>query len=582
MIISLFIIPTVFSETVKTTNFSVEVTDTGVPAGGATIYVATYQTAYESISSGDILDDVLNSSAWLDADSDGQGIQVAGLRVGKGVPHNDSETMLIISELFRTNYDLLQTINQSNNGIFGTFNSPSNVVQLHSPGEDKKQFTDKNGLAEGTVKEGLIAVLTSGKKLLYLGKADGKSGQIKVDRNASQGLNFRVKNMENEQSHKNIFTVSYNQTIEYSLTIDKGLLSQTGETLLSLKPDSNLVIDSTSIENTKTDLIQPTIVSPIAFDPNGSKLQLEKTAQQIGKNYIGQKLFSYSIKVPYSDKDVTITIKAHIAPTVSLKRNVQQSVANSSSPAGKDMDIPVNAFDSPNHNFILAANIFSVRGEGSVISPFVNTSSINFVETDLQKETFATGATYILGKKTGKDSYLYDSLGNWREVDDLSQVKASDYFSIAGGKMYIIGLNKTQDIPVNTERFNYDFDKNKKINQSLIQIYGLGQGEYFLLPVSPAQGYKLQNTFNFSIFLRYSVSSNGNRLIINNVSFPTDESYKLNGLIPDYRAGQNGYTVLPVSSAGKATFSKWEKILLPIGGIIFIIFIVGMIFVKVG
>lgn len=571
------------SEVEKKVKVSVSVTNSGVPAAGNVIYAANYEVAYLAISSGSISEDIVNSAAWLDADSKVAGIiQVAGYQIGKGITHDESETTLIISQLFRTNYDLLQTINQSNNGIFGTFTTPSNFVIMHDLTTTKKEYTDKNGIATAEVKEGMVAFVNSNKKLLYLGKVNSKTGRIRIDGNASEGMTLSIKNLEENKTHTLGYTVSYNQSIEYQLTIQKEFLNPVGDTIVALKPDSNLIIDSTSIENTKRDLIQQTVASPIAFDPNGGQFQMEKIAREIGKTYLGQKLFSYVIKVPNGGQNVTISIKARLTPTVSLERTVIQSVSDITNTREKKMSLKINAFDNPKQSFRLTANILTARGEGEAVSANVNTSGINFVEADTGKEIFASGATYLLGKKTDDGTFLYDNLGNWSEVKDLTQVKTTDYISIKGGSKYVIGLTKGEKIPVNQERFNYDFKKNTEINQSLIQIFGLGRGDYCLIPVTPAKGYQLQNTFDFSVFLNYGATSNGNQLVINNLSFPTNESYKLNGLIPDYIAGQNGYTVLPVSSTGKTTLNKWTKILIPIGGIIFIIFIVGMMLVKVG
>lgn len=560
----------------KATKISVSVTNSGIPASGNVIYAATYQTAYESISTGKFSEEVLNSPTWLDIAGDGV-IQVAGHNIGKGETHDDTETIIIISQLFRTNFELLQTINQSNNGIFGTFTSPSNILKLHFPGESKKEYTDANGIAEGDVKEGLIVIMDSSRKLLYIGKADAKSGQIKVDINASQGLSSTVDNLKDAQTQGTLFTVSYNQTIEYTLKISKNLLNKGRDTLLSLKPDSNLIIDYTSIENTKTDLIPPIIASTVNFDTGASQSQLKKVAQQIGEGYIGQKLFDYNIKIPYTNKDVTIKIKAHLTPTVSLEREVQQG----GKPIGEKMTIPVDAFDSPDYAFGINAKVFSSTGEGETRTPTINTSGINFVEADAQKATFAKGATYLIAKKTSQGTLLYDRSGNWKETGDLSKIKVSDYFSIKGGSKYIIGQVKAETIPVSNQRFNYNFDKNTEINQSLIQIFGLGKGDYSLIPVSPATGYELQKNFDFSIYMTYGTTSNGKPMTMTNLGFPTNESFKLNGLIPDYQTGKNGYTLLPVTSSKGTALNKWKQVILPIAGMILFICLLGIVLVKV-
>lgn len=119
------------SDKTLTTNLSIKVTSSGDPIQNGAFLAGNYQTAYEAIMSGKFSSQVTNSSAWRESQNTEHVIVVAGLTVGEGNKHTDSEAQTIISTLFSTNFTLLQSINETNNGTdIMSFNPPSNFVRF--------------------------------------------------------------------------------------------------------------------------------------------------------------------------------------------------------------------------------------------------------------------------------------------------------------------------------------------------------------------------------------------------------------------------------------------------------------------
>lgn len=53
---------------------------------------------------------------------------------------------------------------------------------------------------------------------------------------------------------------------------------------------------------------------------------------------------------------------------------------------------------------------------------------------------------------------------------------------------YVFGDDDVSPIELNNTRFNYDYERDTKINQSLIKLFGLGEGKR-LFPLSGCRSY---------------------------------------------------------------------------------------------
>ena len=138
-------------------------------------------------------------------------------------------------------------------------------------------------------------------------------------------------------------------------------------------------------------------------------------------------------------------------------------------------------------------------------------------------------------------------------------------------------------IELNSTRFNYNFDRDTKINQSLIKLFGLGKGkDYFLYQVATPVDYAMNKTpINFTIFSELSTSPNGSKLTKTSMKMATHQSFKLNGLIPDYEAGANEYNILSVTPQKEIHFSAVKSIIFPLLLLVLGIMVIGVILVRI-
>ena len=201
------------SDKTLTTNLSIKVTSSGDPIQNGAFLAGNYQTAYEAIMEGKFSNQVTNSSAWRESQNTEHVIVVAGLTIGEGSKHTDSEAQTIISTLFRTNFTLLQSINETNNGTdIMSFNPPSNFVRFHTP-NGGNEMTDLEGRASAKVTTGLTAIVDgSSKGIIKLIMVTPDMSEVKVDTNSlGISLSFASGNSKSSQPR----TVELNQELHY-------------------------------------------------------------------------------------------------------------------------------------------------------------------------------------------------------------------------------------------------------------------------------------------------------------------------------------------------------------------------------
>lgn len=568
------------SDKTTTTNLSIKVTSSGEPIQDGTFVAGNYQMAYEHIMSGTFPSSVTNTSAWRGAQNAEHMIVVAGLTVGQNNEHSDSEAKTIISTLFSTNFKLLQSINETNNGTdIMSFNPPNNFVRMRTP-NGSTETTDDKGRTVAKVSTGLTAIVDgSSKRIVELITVTPGMKEVTIDTD-SLGLLLSFASGNSKKSQPR--TVELNQEIHYKLEVSKEMLSPTDSTKIDLRPDANIVIDETSVPNTATSLIPPIINPGITFDPLSSPEQLSKISKTIGATLISLKITMYELTIPPTDSDVSIDIKAHLSPIVYLNDiSIQQGTSINTT----KMTIPIQAFSSPNNNFGMTANIISPTTAMQITSsaPKINTAGINFVQVDTNKVKMVRDAVYVLGKDVDGEKYLYDNEGNWSEVQTLSEIDPAGYTLLRGGNQYVFGNNEVSPIELNSTRFNYNFDRDTKINQSLIKLFGLGKGkDYFLYQVATPVDYAMNKTpINFTIFSELSTSPNGSKLTKTSMKMATHQSFKLNGLIPDYEAGANEYNILSVTPQKEIHFSAVKSIIFPLLLLVLGIMVIGVILVRI-
>lgn len=564
---------------VDTTKLSVQITSSGEPVKNSIFLAGNYDKAYRYITTGVFPISVVNSPAWQSVQNSTHTIIVAGLTMGMNNKHSKNEAETIISTLFNTNFTLLQSINETNNGAeITSFNPPTNFFNLHIPGGGAG-ITNGQGKAVGEVPIGLTAIVdgNSGRLIKLINVVSGMS-EVKVDIN-SLGISLSFAQSGSAIQSR---TVEFNEEIHYKLKVSKRILDSTTPTKIILRPDANVVIDETSIPNTVSSLVPPIINQSITFDPLAGSEQLNEVANKIGDELISWQINMYEIIIPPTDSSVSIDIKAHLAPTVYLNDlGIQQGVGTTSTV----LNIPINAFDFPDRNFKITANVDfpTASTQVSTTSPEINTTGINFVTVDANKNKLVRDAVYVLGKTSEGKKYLYDSQGNWSETPDISAITPTSYTLLRGGNQYILGKNEAITIPLNTSRFNYNFERDTKNNQSLIKLFGLGEEKnYFLYQVATPTNYPMNKTpIDFSAFSEKVISPNGSQMTKTSMGEAVNQSFKLNSLIPDYSAGTNEYNLLAVTSQKKIQFSSVKSIILPLIVFVIGIAVIGYILVRV-
>ncbi len=70
---------------------------------------------------------------------------------------------------------------------------------------------------------------------------------------------------------------------------------------------------------------------------------------------------------------------------------------------------------------------------------------------------------------------------------------STSYTLLRGGNQYVFGDDDVSPIELNSTRFNYDYERDTKINESLIKLFGLGEGkDYFLYQVAAPANYSVE------------------------------------------------------------------------------------------
>lgn len=124
--------------------------------------------------------------------------------------------------------------------------------------------------------------------------------------------------------------------------------------------------------------------------------------------------------------------------------------------------------------------------------------------------------------------------------------------------------------------------KIKKINNSLIQILGLAQGDnYFLYRIDTNDSVSNSNKiFKFSIFSRSYFSPNNSLMVDSSINNPSNALTGLIGQIPDYTPGINEYSNLTLDGSKQERGALQMYIIIGISLFGILILAVVVFFVK--
>lgn len=519
-----------------------KVTNNGTPVNHTSYSAMNIDRAYQEIKNGEIGLKARNSAAWILAtqntnsgESDAGIITLSnGQQIGQGITHTDEEMGSIISGLMNVdNLSLISEINQSNTTI--PFLNPDHVIY---------KFTNKRGLAKADIEQGYTLILDNNNNFVKLSKIENASEKVVIDlANIDNKIKFTADSkLKTLATNFGQYVVGTNQKISFNLSINKDMWQQAGTVNLVLPPQSNLSFDSIEVldgNDAATVVTNPTLNDTMVFNSS-------------------EPVIAATIALNETQSNILLRVTVH----VNLEGN----------------DVGSN---NPIHTSLQAVSINRDGSSSSVSTPNLNIAGINFAMTNKNATEFAQDEKFIIAKSKGNTYEVYGN-NKWQQVDDLNDIQTSDALVLEGGCRYILGREQAEKIPLDVSRFNFIKKRSEKINKSLIQILGLGQGDnYFLYRIDTANDLSSANrTYKFSIFSRSYFSPNNTLMVDNSINNPTNALIGLTGQIPDYVAGNNEYSNLPLDGSGQERKGAQIYIVLAISIMVIIILVVAISIVN--
>lgn len=495
-------------------------TNNGVPNRGAVYNAYNLDVAYQKILSGSIDESETKSASWKNVQnlaledstkkSNNEIRFTNGMAIGPGLKHNPEDTIATMEYLLRMGgFPLLLELNGKTEGIF-----------FHQPDRGKagNTFTNTQGDAVALVNPGLNVIMSGGGIFQQLVNVTADIHKINIDTaNLDDRITISLQNVsQKDRTNFNRYVVSTEQDLFFKVKIDKDFNRKGG--VLNFSSTTNLSIQS--------------IEAPV----DGPEIVVE--AQEDAANVVNP---SQHVSFPPLNQDLILNVRAKIIPT-----NIQKDTGNS-------MNLTVKSVDD-NRIPVLAT------------SPTATLSGINFAMVDTKSNHLSKGGEYLLGKKLNDKYQVYSSDQTWVDVESLNKIDSKQVTLLKGGNQYFIGMSETNIIPPSLNRFNYNAENNERINQSLIQIVGLSQGEsYFLYPVKSAENQVLSKKAHpFTIFSNFKIGKNGSLLSVSSLSQAAIQNFDINTTIPDFQPGINEYNSLAVNELDQPIINPMLKIILPI------------------
>ncbi|MCT1226164.1 hypothetical protein EFM07_01065 [Lactococcus lactis] len=524
------------------TSVELQVTNNGMPVIHTSYSAMNIDHAYQEIKSGDISQKARSSAAWILASQNTNSVTNNGVitlsngqKIGQGITHTDEEMSSIISGLINVdNLSLISEINQSNTTV--PFLNPEHVIY---------KFTNSKGLAKANIMKGYTLILDNNNNFVKLTKIQKSSEKVVIDLvNVDNKIKFTADDkLSALVSNFGQYVVGTNQRFSFNLAINKNMWQQSGNINLVLPPKSNLSFDSIEVlknSDAATVVTNPALDDTMVFNSS-------------------EPVIAANITLNPTQSDILLRVTVH----VNLEGN----------------NVSTN---KPIHTSLQAVSV-NKDGSSSIAStPNLIIAGINFAMTQKNATEFAEGGKFILAKTNGSAYEVYGKNKKWNKFDNLDTAQASDPLILEGGNRYILGSDKPQKIPFSVLRFNFNEKENQKINNSLIQILGLAQGDnYFLYRIDTDNSLSDSNKiFNFSIFSRSYFSANNSLMVDNSLNNPSNSLIGLAGQIPDYSPGINEYSNLTLDGSKQESRLLQMYIIVGISVFGLIILAVVVFFIK--
>lgn len=565
-------ISTAQSETkrqVEKATITLSATSSGTPITGASFRAENFQIVYEKIKNGSFTKEDIDSSRFIGLKNQydvKNGVVTLSneLTFGRGIRNTSQKSQGIIEILYNSKQiDFLQTMNED------SLNSPL-IFKFHTPGIAGRFYTNDSGKAEATVDVGMTAILSPSNQLIKLVDVTKETKAISVDTiNQDSEIKVDLTNVPRTEVTKDGYTiVEYGERLDYQVTIKKEFLNSS--TTLHIQPNPNIVIDKISQPFTIKSNIPKELDATQFGAESGKMLTLNGVSDNIIQSFSRTYINTYEVTIPESNKDFQLNITAHLAPSVTLERELT-NLPQIATPQKVTLDFSdvTPTVNKPNGT-ISQGKVINFIAENDKTGDNINyqtsnirTTGINFVTINAETNVLATDANYFLGKIVSGEKYLYSSSG-WKKVSTLKNINDSSYTKISGGKIQVLNLENSLEIPLNTAIWSFNAKEQNKINESLIEIRGLAKGvQYFLY--EPEQE-KIK---------QFKVSEDSLKRAEN-------QSFTFNGKIPGYSAGIQEYNAISVNSNKIISYSFFTKIVLPILLFVLLIIIITALFLWKG
>lgn len=523
----------------------------GVTAPNQQITAISYETVYQKIKYGKFSHGDFNNPAWVavgkqfTTTNHGHVILLPeGLKMGAGIRHSQADTLDIIKLLYKSgNIGFLQLFNGSPMPGINPDGLPNETYfaqTLHG-----SRFTDSKGHAVASIPAGATLIRNSKKgEFLSVVYLQGRKENLAVELvNNDPQLKTSITNLSQQSKNGSNYTVGYGQKIKYRIKIDPTLSADGGT--LTIKPDSNIAVNEISAPYIKKYEISSNLNLKSYVDnvnpANVDNESIDTYAEMVGKKLIGKPFAEYNVQVAPGTEYVTVT--AHYEPQVTITRNIV--VAGN---RFANIKIPISIENEQEKKMKLEATF---NGQGETVTSYaetVNTTGINFVMANINKPTLVKGAQFNLYRDWRGHRYFLDKNDHWTRISVGRLSANTEAKVLKGGRIYQVGTNKSEVIPLNTSQYGFNPKENTDQNKSLIQLRGLMQGpRYFLYQTKPAHNATItKRKFRFNVFSNSFYSPDGAHLTTNSINESRNSNGTLNGMIPDYSTENMEYHVLNV------------------------------------
>lgn len=458
------------------------------------------------------------------------------LKFGIGIKLTNDQAKQVISILYKDAKGYLDFINEF-----------EKVVVFTNPNNSRYRFSDEEGHSIALVPYGLTIFGNSADSTILMTEIDEPNETVVLGNTLTENEKIEL----DASNFDGNYTADIGELVNYKIPIQSG-------TTIEVELSPNFVVDTINANyteeiqvNRKMEgsggglVISRTIPAGISAQRNTLVLNREeKNGSDIPMELSEGLANLQSIKKLLIDTESIdghfLEITGHIASSVNYAMEVQwldSEQGNTITEASETIEVP----------FIANEQGIYVKMDGKyLLSPLLESSSINFAMIDGYSQTLLNGSEYILGR-IDKDGRVFvlnmENSGKvyWKK-SSLSQENVSEVnsnFILKGNSVYYTDGNRSE-LPYNRNVWAYSEESQRESNSALLKLKGLSSDyKYFLKQVTAPVGYDVSKEVQF-----FTVSSDSDV----KAQFA---NYQVNGYILGQEYGQEEYNALATVRPGQ-------------------------------